>query len=75
MAPLRWGIASCGKISNDFACGLSCLPAEEHQLIAVAARNEVGAKNFAEIFRAKKFHAGYENLAKDPEVGRYSRAF
>lgn len=69
MAPLRWGIASCGKISNKFACGLACLPPEHHELVAVAAREKESAKKFAETYEAKKYYEGYENLAKDPEVG------
>ena len=30
---LRWGIASTGTISFDFANALSTLPAEDHQIV------------------------------------------
>lgn len=71
MVALRWGIVSCGKISNKFACGLACLPAENHELVAVAARDEESARKFAETYEVKKFYEGYENLAKDPDVGEF----
>lgn len=69
MAPLRWGIAAAGKISNDFCAALSTLPEEHHKVMAVAARSEGSAKDFATSFNIPKFYAGYEKLAADPEVG------
>jgi dihydrodiol dehydrogenase / D-xylose 1-dehydrogenase (NADP) len=68
MAPLRWGIASAGRISNDFCAALSTLP-EGHKIVAVAARSEESAKEFAERFNIPKFYAGYEKLAADPDIG------
>ncbi|KAL7012787.1 hypothetical protein ACKWTF_015048 [Chironomus riparius] len=68
MAPLRWGIASAGRISNDFCAALSALPAENHKIVAVAARNLADAKSFAEKFEISKFYEGYESLAKDDEI-------
>ncbi|CAH1734489.1 unnamed protein product [Chironomus riparius] len=68
MAPLRWGIASAGRISNDFCAALSALPAENHKIVAVAARNLADAKSFAEKFEIPKFYEGYESLAKDDEI-------
>lgn len=68
MAPLRWGIASAGKICNDFVCGLSTLPSEEHQVVSVAARDLTSAKNFAQIHGIPNAYQGYESLAQDPNV-------
>lgn len=48
---------------------LTTLPAEEHKVVAVAARFEESAKSFAELFSIPKFYGGYEKLATDPEVG------
>lgn len=69
MAPLRWGIASAGKISNDFCAALTTLPASDHAVVAVAARNEASAKEFADIFGIPKYYGGYEKLAADADVG------
>lgn len=69
MSPLRWGIASAGKISNDFCTALKTLSKEDHTVTAVAARNEANAKEFAELFGIPKFYGGYKNLAEDPDVG------
>jgi dihydrodiol dehydrogenase / D-xylose 1-dehydrogenase (NADP) len=69
MSPLRWGIASAGKISNDFCSALTTLPADDHKVVAVAARSEGSAKDFAELFGIPSFYGGYEKLAADPNVG------
>lgn len=68
MAPLRWGIASAGKICNDFCAALTTLPVENHKVVAVAARNESSAKEFASFFNIPKFYGGYEKLAADSEI-------
>ena len=70
MAPLRWGIASAGKISNDFVAALTCLPVENHQVVAVAARAVKDAKTFAENFDIPAYYGGYEKLAGDKNVGK-----
>lgn len=69
MAPLRWGIASAGRISNDFCAALTTLPSADHQIVAVAARSAENAKKFAEIFEIPKFYDGYQKLANDNDVG------
>ena len=69
MAPLRWGIASAGKISNDFCAALTALSKENHQVVAVAARSESSAKKFADRFTIPKSYQGYEKLAADAEIG------
>jgi hypothetical protein len=71
MAPLRWGIASAGTISFDFANALSTLPATDHQIVAVGTRNLATAKDFAKKFDIDTWHEGYENLVKDKNVGKW----
>ncbi|XP_034941251.1 trans-1,2-dihydrobenzene-1,2-diol dehydrogenase-like [Chelonus insularis] len=65
---LRWGITSAGKISHDFTNALATLPPEEHQVVAVAARDLDRAKAFAELHKIKKSYGSYEELAKDPDI-------
>ncbi|KAJ8873379.1 hypothetical protein PR048_027015 [Dryococelus australis] len=61
----RWGIASAGKISNDFVAALSSLPAGEHEVVAVAARHLARAKEFAKTHGIPSAYGSYEQLAKD----------
>ncbi|XP_029177596.1 trans-1,2-dihydrobenzene-1,2-diol dehydrogenase-like [Nylanderia fulva] len=68
MATLRWGIASAGKISHDFVTGLSTLSANEHQVIAVAARQLSRAQDFAKLHKIKKAYDDYEKLALDKDI-------
>lgn len=69
MAPLRWGIASAGNISADFCVALTTLSKADHKVVAVAARGEASAKEFAELFDIPKYYGGYEKLAADSDVG------
>jgi len=64
----KWGIASAGKICQDFVNALACLPASEHKVVAVAARSLDSAQALADKFGVEKALQGYEALAKDPEV-------
>ncbi|XP_063699248.1 trans-1,2-dihydrobenzene-1,2-diol dehydrogenase-like [Culicoides brevitarsis] len=68
MSPLRWGIASAGKISHDFCCALSTLPADDHSVVAVAARSLASAQDFAKLHNIPTAYEGYEKLARDPNV-------
>lgn len=68
MATLRWGIVSAGKISHDFVTALSTLPANEHQMIAVAARQLSRAQDFAKLHKIKKAYDDYEKLALDKDI-------
>lgn len=68
---LRWGIASAGTISFDFANALSTLPATDHVISAVGARNLSSAKDFARKFDIPTYHEGYESLARDENVGKW----
>lgn len=70
MAPLRWGILGAGKISHDFLVGTSVLPKSEHQVVAVAARNLENAQKVATTHQIPKAYGSYEELVKDPEIGK-----
>ncbi|XP_063798537.1 trans-1,2-dihydrobenzene-1,2-diol dehydrogenase-like [Pseudophryne corroboree] len=64
----KWGICSAGKISNDFVAALETLPAQDHQVVAVAARDVSRAKEFAQTFNIPKVYDSYEELARDPDI-------
>ncbi|NP_001120637.1 dihydrodiol dehydrogenase (dimeric) [Xenopus tropicalis] len=64
----KWGICSTGKISNDFLVALETLPAQDHQVVAVAARDLKQARDFAQIRKIPKAYGSYEELAKDPNI-------
>lgn len=66
---LRWGIASAGKISNDFVCALQTLPSSNHQIVAVGARSLSSAEKFAKDHGIPKAYEGYLKLAEDQEIG------
>jgi len=65
---LRWGILSAGLISHDFCIGLSTLPKDEHEIIAVGARNEESAKAFAKTHGIPTSYGSYDELIRDPNV-------
>ncbi|XP_020289383.1 trans-1,2-dihydrobenzene-1,2-diol dehydrogenase-like [Pseudomyrmex gracilis] len=65
---LRWGIASAGKISHDFVTALRGLPADEHEVVAVAARELSRAQQFAKLHKIKKSYDKYEELALDRDI-------
>ncbi|MEE6482804.1 hypothetical protein FKM82_013344 [Ascaphus truei] len=64
----RWGICSAGKISHDFLVALETLPAQDHQAVALAARELKRAKDFAQSHNIPKAYGSYEELAKDPNI-------
>ncbi|XP_058449113.1 trans-1,2-dihydrobenzene-1,2-diol dehydrogenase-like [Malaya genurostris] len=68
MAPLRWGIASAGKISHDFANAVFTWSKEDHLVAAVSARKLEDAEKFAKLHGIDKYYEGYEALAKDPNI-------
>lgn len=68
---LRWGIASAGKISHDFCVALSTLPFDEHQMVAVAARDLKRAEEFAEKHEIATAFGTYTKLAECEDVGKY----
>ncbi|XP_029953529.1 trans-1,2-dihydrobenzene-1,2-diol dehydrogenase-like [Salarias fasciatus] len=62
----RWAICGAGKISHDFCVALRTLPAEHHQIVAVAARKLADAQEFAKKHNIPTAYGSYEELAKDP---------
>ncbi|EDW28857.1 GL19398 [Drosophila persimilis] len=65
---IRWGIASAGKISEDFVIALSTLPASDHKVQAVAARALDRAQEFAKKHEIPSAYGSYEELAKSKDV-------
>jgi len=69
MGPLRWGIASCGKISTDMAAAILALPPTEHKLLACATRNsQSAADEFAKKYNIPIAYDSYEKLAKNADI-------
>ena len=64
----KWGIVSAGNIANDFANALTTLDADEHKIVAVAARDLGRAQKFADKFDIPKAYGSYLELAQDPNV-------
>ncbi|XP_057705597.1 trans-1,2-dihydrobenzene-1,2-diol dehydrogenase-like isoform X2 [Corythoichthys intestinalis] len=64
----RWGICSAGKISNDFTVALKTLPSEDHQVVAVAARNLERAQEFGKKHSIPVTYGSYDELAQDPNI-------
>jgi dihydrodiol dehydrogenase / D-xylose 1-dehydrogenase (NADP) len=71
----RWGIASAGKICHDFVTALSTLSPDDHQVVAVAAQQLFRAKTFAAEHNIPNAYGSYEELAKNPDVGKFSTVF
>lgn len=65
---LRWGFAAAGNISFDFVNSLTTLNKDEHQVVAVAARDLNRAQEFAKRFDIPKAYGNYLELAKDPNI-------
>jgi len=64
----RWGIASTGKISQDFVAVLNILPKDEHKVVAVGARKLESAQDFAKKYDIPKAYGSYEELSDDSDV-------
>lgn len=75
MPPLRWGILGAGFISHDFLVGTSVLPKSEHLVIGVAARSLEKAQELAATHQVPKSYGSYEELVKDPEIGKIKFLF
>lgn len=64
---LKWGFASAGKISHDFANAIGTLNEADHQLVAVTDPF-CSSTEFAERFGIPNAYSSYLELAKDPNV-------
>jgi predicted dehydrogenase len=58
---IRWGILGCGKIAAKFAADLRLV--KDAELYAVASRDEVRGKEFAQVYGAPQVFTNYEALA------------
>ena len=65
-SPLRIGILGTGRMAHAFAAGLG--ETDLAALVAVGSRTAEAAHRFAGAFDIERVHAGYVNLAADPEV-------
>lgn len=66
---LKWGIASAGNISHDFVNAIvGTLSDNEHEVVAVAARDLVKAQEFAKLHGIPAAYKGYQALADDRNV-------
>ncbi|XP_034254346.1 trans-1,2-dihydrobenzene-1,2-diol dehydrogenase-like [Thrips palmi] len=65
---LRWGVACAGQICHDFLTAMGTLPAGDHQVVAVAARDMQRAKDFAALHKIPVAYASYEELAANKDV-------
>lgn len=65
---LKWGIVSASKIAHDFVNALGTLSADDHQVVAVAARDLSRAEEFAKRFDIPKAYSSYLELAQDPDI-------
>ena len=68
-SPTKWGIIGSGHISSDFVNALKVASfKDEHQVIAVAARNINSAQDFATKFDIPQAYCGYDELAANQEI-------
>lgn len=65
---LRWGIAGAGSVSHDFASVAETLSRDEHQIVAVGARELSRTEEFAQRFNIPTAYGSYFELACDPNV-------
>jgi predicted dehydrogenase len=66
MSKIRWGIVSAGNIANTFASDIAHAPNAE--VVAVAARRQADANDFAERHGIPKAHEGYARLYADADI-------
>ena len=66
MSKVRWGIVSAGNIANTFASDMAHAPNAD--AVAVAARSETDARDFANRHGVARAYEGYERLFADDEI-------
>lgn len=64
--PVRWGIASTGRIAAAFTQGLARLP--DAEVVAVASRAQETADRFGDAHGIAVRHASYEAMAAEVDV-------
>lgn len=71
---LRWGIVTAGKICHDFVNAFNSNPNKsiDNVIVAVAARDEFRAKEFAQLHNIKHVFDSYQSMAISKEIGKYT---
>lgn len=64
--PVRWGIMGTGGIAGAFAADLKLT--DSGTVVAVGSRSQASADRFADGHSIERRHAGYEDLAADPDI-------
>ena len=64
--PIRWGIASTGRIAASMCEALATLP--DAEIVAVGSRTVDAAETFAERFSIPRAHGSYEALWADDAI-------
>ena len=62
----RWGILGAGRIADKFCTALNVV--EGSEVYAIASRDAVKAKAYANKFNASRFYNNYDDLLKDENV-------
>lgn len=65
---LKWGIAAAGKISHDFVNAIGTLSDGDHEVVAVAARDQTRAQEFSTLHGIGSAYGSYDELAADATV-------
>ena len=63
---VRWGLLAAGVIAHAFARGLA--QTESGRAVAVAARSEDSAREFAAQYGIERAYGDYQALLDDPAV-------
>ena len=63
---IRWGVIGAGRIAHQFAADFAHVGNAE--LVAVAARDENRAREFARHWSIPVAHSGYQSLYESPDV-------
>jgi predicted dehydrogenase len=64
--PLRWGLLSTARINRALIKPLRA--SKRNKLVAVASRDGVRSKNYAEEWKIFKAYGSYDELLSDPEI-------
>lgn len=66
MTPIRWGIASTGKIAGSMAAALAGV--DDAEIVAVGSRTQAAAEGFASTHSIPNAHGSHAALCADPDV-------
>lgn len=67
----KWGILGASKISHDFVLALETLSADDHQVVAIAAKDKTRAIAFANEHKIPTYYGSYEELGNDSNIGTF----